>query len=102
MLYGSGLDRRGELIDLGIELGVIHKAGAWFSIPELPGRSDLATSWPLMLGQGREKVRCHEQLLSMRVTAARILSGSAYGDALCRRSRSCRTTRRSWMRCRPP
>jgi hypothetical protein len=57
MLYGCGLDRRGEVLDMGMDVGLVHKAGAWFSIPELPGYMDLAPSWPLMLGQGRDKVR---------------------------------------------
>ena len=29
--YGEGIDRNGELIDLGVEFGIVEKAGSWFS-----------------------------------------------------------------------
>ena len=47
ILYGHGISREGDLIDLGIEIGAIRKAGAWFS--------DAETS--AQLGQGKENVR---------------------------------------------
>ena len=31
ILYGEGTSREGELIDLGVKLGMIDKAGAWYS-----------------------------------------------------------------------
>lgn len=31
ILYGSGINRNGELIDLGVKCGLIDKAGAWYS-----------------------------------------------------------------------
>ena len=31
ILYGEGISRIGEVLDLGVELGIIQKAGAWFS-----------------------------------------------------------------------
>ena len=31
ILYGEGISKTGELIDLGIKAGVVEKAGAWFS-----------------------------------------------------------------------
>ncbi len=31
ILYGEGISRLGELIDLGVEHGLINKAGAWYS-----------------------------------------------------------------------
>ena len=31
ILYGEGISRSGEIIDLGVELGVIKKSGSWFS-----------------------------------------------------------------------
>jgi len=45
IIYGEGVSRIGELIDLAVELGVVKKAGAWFSY-----END-------KLGQGRETVK---------------------------------------------
>jgi len=45
ILYGEGISREGELIDLGVEHGLVEKAGAWYSY-----NGD-------KIGQGKEKVR---------------------------------------------
>lgn len=45
ILYGEGISREGELIDLGVEHDLIDKAGAWYSYN---GEK---------IGQGKEKVR---------------------------------------------
>ena len=45
ILYGQGISRSGDLIDLGIEAKVIEQSGSWFAF----GAEKL--------GQGREKVR---------------------------------------------
>jgi recombination protein RecA len=44
-MYGKGISRIGELIDLAVDTDVINKAGAWFSYGET------------RLGQGRDKVK---------------------------------------------
>jgi recombination protein RecA len=45
IMYGEGISRIGELIDLGVELNVIKKSGSWFSYGET------------RLGQGRDSVK---------------------------------------------
>ncbi len=45
VLFGKGISRACELLDLAVEAGVIEKAGAWYSFG------------PTRLGQGRERVR---------------------------------------------
>ncbi|MFU0841884.1 MAG: Protein RecA [Burkholderia sp.] len=45
ILYGEGISRYGEIIDIGTEVGVLDKSGAWYSYE---GRR---------LGQGKENVR---------------------------------------------
>ena len=31
IMFGEGISRSGEIIDLGVELGIINKSGSWFS-----------------------------------------------------------------------
>ena len=45
MMYGEGISKTGELIDLGVKAGIVEKAGAWFSYK---GEK---------LGQGRENAK---------------------------------------------
>ena len=45
IMYGTGISRSGELVDLGVEYGILQKSGAWFSYGET------------RLGQGRENVK---------------------------------------------
>ena len=44
-MYGEGVSKTGELIDLGVKAGVVEKSGAWFSYDSQ------------RLGQGRENAR---------------------------------------------
>ena len=30
-MFGEGISRAGEIVDLGVELGIIKKSGSWFS-----------------------------------------------------------------------
>jgi recombination protein RecA len=45
ILYGEGISRQGEIIDLGVKHGLIEKSGAWYSY-----QGD-------RIGQGKENVR---------------------------------------------
>ena len=45
IMYGEGISKEGELIDLGVEAGVVEKTGAWYSYN---GEK---------LGQGKENVK---------------------------------------------
>jgi recombination protein RecA len=45
IMYGEGISKLGEIIDLGVKAGVIEKSGSWFSYNSL------------RIGQGRENVR---------------------------------------------
>lgn len=45
IMYGSGISKEGEIVDIAVKLDIIHKSGAWFSYGEQ------------RLGQGRDKVK---------------------------------------------
>ena len=45
ILYGEGISREGELLDLGVELEVVGKSGAWYSYEGT------------RIGQGKDKAR---------------------------------------------
>jgi recombination protein RecA len=45
IMYGQGISREGSLLDVGVEMGIIKKSGAWF------------TYEGEQLGQGRENVK---------------------------------------------
>ncbi len=45
IMYGEGISKRGELIDLGVKLGVVEKSGAWYSFDDQ------------RIGQGRENAK---------------------------------------------
>jgi recombination protein RecA len=47
ILYGSGISKDGELVDLGSDLGIVDKSGAWFSFE---GNR---------IGQGRDNARIY-------------------------------------------
>ncbi len=58
ILYGLGISREGEIIDLGVQHGLIDKAGSWYSYGED------------RIGQGKENVR--EYLKTNPETSAEI------------------------------
>lgn len=45
IMYGEGISKMGELVDLGVKAGVVEKSGAWFSYDSQ------------RLGQGRENAK---------------------------------------------
>ena len=45
IMYGEGISKMGEIVDLGVDYNVIKKAGSWFSYGETK------------IGQGRDAVK---------------------------------------------
>ena len=45
IMYGAGISKVGEIVDLGVDLNILKKSGSWFSYGET------------RLGQGRDSVK---------------------------------------------
>ena len=75
ILYGTGVNKLGELVDTAEKLGIVEKSGAWYSYEGAK------------LGQGKDKVLAHlddnpalaQQLRELLVKQARLATASAGG-----------------------
>ena len=47
IMYGEGISKRGELLDLGVKAGIVEKSGAWYSYGDE------------RIGQGRENAKTY-------------------------------------------
>ena len=67
IMYGEGVSKLGELVDLGVKAGIVEKSGAWFSFDSQ------------RIGQGRENakqfLRQHPEIAEKIETAIRQNSG---------------------------
>lgn len=71
ILYGTGISREGELIDIGSEIGILEKSGAWYSF-----NGD-------RIGQGRESAK---QFLREHPETAKEVSGKILEKAVLKRT----------------
>jgi recombination protein RecA len=47
IMYGEGISKTGEILDLGVKAGLVEKSGAWFSYDSI------------RIGQGRENSKTY-------------------------------------------
>jgi recombination protein RecA len=66
ILYGEGVSKVGELVDLGVKAGIVEKSGAWFSYDSQ------------RLGQGREKAK---DFLRTNPEIAKVIEGKLRAEA---------------------
>ncbi|MCH8112790.1 MAG: recombinase RecA [Proteobacteria bacterium] len=74
IMYGEGISKTGELIDLGVKAGVVEKSGSWYSYNDQ------------RIGQGRENakkfLKDNPDVAQAIETAVRSHAGLAVGDSL--------------------
>jgi recombination protein RecA len=74
IIFGEGISKTGEILDMGVEMGVVNKSGSWFSYEASK------------LGQGRDAVKnlLHDNPeLANEIEAkirAKILEAATAGD----------------------
>lgn len=68
IMYGQGVSKVGEIVDLGVEYGVVKKSGSWFSYEDTK------------LGQGRDAVK---RLLSDNIELAEELETKIVEQIQC-------------------
>lgn len=72
ILYGEGISRFGELIDLGVKAGIVEKAGSWYSYGDT------------RIGQGKENARQYlmENQSVAKEIRSKIMSDAGVADAI--------------------
>jgi len=66
IMYGQGISKLGEIIDLGVKAGVVEKSGSWFSFNST------------RIGQGRDNVR---EFLKANPAMAQEIENAVRGNA---------------------
>jgi recombination protein RecA len=74
IMYGEGISKTGELLDLGVRAGVVEKSGSWFSYDSQ------------RIGQGRENAKSylkeHPEVAGAIESALRSQAGLGGGEAV--------------------
>ena len=83
IMYGEGISKIGEIIDLAVKLDLIEKGGAWFTVGEtrIQGRDNVKTylkEHPEIADELEEKIRTNSyKLMSPQAKAAARAAGRA-------------------------
>ena len=90
IMFGEGISKVGELIDLGVKAGMVEKSGAWFSFDSQ------------RLGQGRENakgfLRENPEIANRIEAAIRQNSGLVAERILDNATRAAKTSTRAWLK----
>ena len=89
IMYGHGVSKRGELIDLGVKAGLVEKSGSWFSYGDErigQGRENAKTYLkdnPRMALEIEDKIRAAHGLdFDMSVEEAKLIKAKGDDDAV--------------------
>jgi recombination protein RecA len=86
-MYGEGISKCGEILDLGVKAGVVEKSGAWFSYDSQrigQGRENakgFLKSNPDVAGRIEASIRQNAGLIADQILADADASGEDAADA---------------------
>lgn len=67
IMFGKGIDKNGELVDMGVKVGIINKSGAWYSL----------ISTKEKIGQGREQSK---EWMSNHIETAQLIEEAIHKE----------------------
>ena len=74
-MYGTGISKSGEIVDLGVQQGILKKSGSWFSYGETKlgqGRDavkQMIKDNPDLMDELEEKIKKNEEFFSLDLTS---------------------------------
>lgn len=77
MMYGKGISKEGEILDLGVKMDIVNKSGAWFSYGETrlgQGRDNSKNyllEHPELMGEIQDKILNNKESLEKVVPAGK-------------------------------
>ena len=86
ILYGEGISREGEIVDLGVECNLVEKSGAWYSYNgEKIGQGkdnsrEFLRQNPAIAMEIENKIRAHYGVTELAAPALKVVSTSATED----------------------
>ena len=81
IMYGEGISRMGEVIDLGVKAGVIEKSGAWYSFDSVRIGQGKENSKKFLLENPEMAARAEAAIMGKKeVVAEELMTGSADAD----------------------
>ncbi len=86
ILYGEGISREGEIVDLGVECNLVEKSGAWYSYNgEKIGQGkdnsrEFLRQNPAIAMEIENKIRLHYGVTELAAAALKVVSTSASDD----------------------
>jgi recombination protein RecA len=77
IIYGRGINSEGELIDIGVELGIVRKSGSWFAYGEerIGQGRDKASAYVAERPEMRERLR--NEILNRGSAAVQVVAGAS-------------------------
>ena len=77
IIYGRGINSEGELIDIGVELGIVRKSGSWFAYGEerIGQGRDKASAYVAERPEMRERLR--SEILNRGAAAVQVVAGAS-------------------------